>query len=148
MYLVISCQRGFWLNGHITGVHPQFKQLGLYALLWILVSRIKGLNLLVEPFWSPWRLKFWGWRLDLWKSPPKPKQLVAKWWPSKNFNLEGCSVWHKISLLSETVAFACLLYSSFHFHEFFFEYLKTKQHHESTSKTFYWSSPDRSKSIS
>ena len=40
MYLVISCQRGFWLNGHITGVHPQFKQLGLYALLWILVSRI------------------------------------------------------------------------------------------------------------
>ena len=27
--------------------------------------------------------------LDLWKSLPKPKEMVAKWWLSKNFNLEG-----------------------------------------------------------
>ena len=28
-------------------------------------------------------------RLDLQKILPKPKELVAKWSPSKNFNLEG-----------------------------------------------------------
>ena len=43
----------------------------------------------LRPFWSLLHLKFWSWRLDLKRSLPKPKELVAKWLASKNFNLEG-----------------------------------------------------------
>ena len=40
-------------------------------------------------------------------SLPKPKELVAKWRPSKNFNLEGCRN-NEVSILSGVSKFDAL----------------------------------------